>query len=120
MCNGLTIIRSVVSGVAAPGTQISPSRVWQCREGEPSEFSAGRGSSSRGIIVSVPPRFYRVNSLSRLTCTTTKMPDLPERERPKCLPHGPLGFLFLALGLPVLKYGAASSMTLSMGGGGGL
>lgn len=119
MRNGVCYNLIRFDGDTTPGRpELSPSRVWQCREGEPSGVSAGRGSSSPGIIASALHGFHRVKSLSRLSCITTKMPDLPERERPKCLSHGPLGFLFLALGLPAMKYGAALSMRLSMGGGG--
>jgi predicted GIY-YIG superfamily endonuclease len=119
MCNGLTIIGFDDFGAAPPEpSNLSPSRVWQCREGEPSGVSAGRGSSSTRIIASVPPRFHRVKSLPRLSCTTTKMPGLLERERPKHLPRGRFGFLSLALGLPVLKHGAALSKPKGMGGGG--
>lgn len=68
----------------------------------------------RGIIASPRLGFHPGN-----TCfPTTKIPDLPERERPKQLRAGFFGFLFLALGLPAMKYGAASSKSKDMGGGG--
>lgn len=121
MRDGLTIIGFDGFGAAPPEpSNLSLSRVWQCREREPSELRAGRGSSSRGIIASVPPRFHRVKTLPRPLSTTTKMPGLPERERPKLLPRGRFGFLSLALGLPALKHGAALSKPKGMGGRGGL
>lgn len=92
---------------------ISPSRVGYAGKESQGSRDPGRGHSSQGIIASPRLRFYPPR-------TTTKQPDLPERERPKCLTYGPLGFLFLALGLPALKHGAASSMRLKAWGEGGL
>ena len=109
----LTIIRFVGIGVAAPVTaNLSPSRVGYAGMGSWRVSDTSRGRSSLGIIASAPSDFYPA-------CTTTKQPcDLPERERPKHLPRGRFGFLSLALGLPVLKHGAALSKPKGMGGGG--